>query len=167
MRIDRLSQGTILVAMAADDLEDYRLDFGSQSELSSVQSGLKRLLYHVGQRCAFSPRGRSFLVEALPSAEGCLLLISVRPARRRVYRVKGGCPHTMCVFTHIDDLLDWMNRENGLSFTLYRFREMYVLLPVQCPTRAQQRLLGEYGRLITANKIMLARVREYGKMLNA
>lgn len=167
MRIDRLSGGTILVAMAAEDLADYQLDFGSRSQLSTVQSGLKRLICHVGERCAFSPHGRSFLVEALPSDGGCLLLISVRPARRRVYRVKGGCPRTMCVFTHVDDLLDWMNRENGLSFTLYRFRGMLVLLPAQSPTRAQQRLLGEYGRLITANKIMLARVREYGDEIKA
>ena len=74
MKIDRLNQGTILVSMAAQDLRDYKLDFSKETEPNAVHSGLKRLLHHVGERCSITPGGRSFLIEALPSKEGCLLL---------------------------------------------------------------------------------------------
>ena len=166
MKIDRLNQGTILVSMAAQDLRDYKLDFGKETEPNAVHSGLKRLLHHVGERCSITPGGRSFLIEALPSKEGCLLLISVRSARRHVYRVKGGFPSVVCVFERMDDLLDWMLRERDLRYTLYRFRGLFVLLPSHTLSLVQRRRLGEYGRMIAADRIMLARVKEYGEKVN-
>ncbi len=164
MRIDRLNQGTILVAMEAQDMREYELDFERDTDISRVRGGLKRLLYRIGEECAFSPRGMSFLVEALPAGEGWLLMISVHPGRRRIYRVKGG-RRLLCVFDSVDSLLDWKSKAKCARYTLFRWRGLYVLLPEGHVSPAEHRLLSEYGRMIAADKVAVARVREYGAIV--
>ena len=166
MKIDRLNQGTILVAMAAQDMRDYALDFERNADVGQVRAGLKKLLCHVGEACAISPRGRSFLVEALPAREGCLLVISVHPARRRVYHVKGG-RRMLYAFEKADDLLDWLRIGDAMRYTLYRYGSGFVLIPAPSAPRSSLRRLAEYSRLIAADRITQARVAEYGVLVKS
>ncbi len=166
MKIDRLNQETILVTMAAQDMRDYALDFENDTKPEQLHSGLRRLLYLVGETCAFSPRGKRFSVEALPAREGCLLVICVHPARRRIYRIKGGRVR-LYVFVGADDLLDWLLLKEDLRYTLYRYRSRYVLIPAQPAQKAQSvlRRLTEYAVPLPADRITAARVREYGELI--
>ena len=162
MTIEMLNKGTILVQMAADDMRRYDLSF---DDAAAPEKGLKKLLYHVGEECGIDQRGKSFLVEALPSRDGCLLIISVRRIRK-VYRIKRGSARTLCVFDTADMLLDWLlTGETG--GTVYRYRQKYVLIPTLTASKRTLALMGEYGRLIRSDSIEAARIREFGEPINA
>ena len=162
MRIDRLDQKTILVAMAQQDMRDYALDFAAGADAARSREGLKALMRRVGEECGLNSRGRSFLVEALPARDGCLLIISVHPSRRRKYRFKRHTLRTVCVFDDADILLDWLALKPRFSYTVYRYEDRWALIPSITAKPSALVLLCEYGRILTADAPTLARIREYG-----
>ena len=158
MTIEMLNKGTILVLMAQDDMQRYALNF---DDSSTPEHGLKKLLYMIGEECGIDNRGKSFLIEALPSRDGCLLIISVRRVRK-VYRIKRSDKRTLCVFDSADMLLDWLLLGECIGSTVYIYRQKYVLIPSITATKRTLAILGEYGRLVKADAVDIARIREYG-----
>ena len=58
-----------------DDLQRYDLDFEA-ADSDATRKGLTRLMYRVGEECGLNHRDKSYLIEALPGKESCLLIIS-------------------------------------------------------------------------------------------
>ena len=162
MTVEMLNKGTILVLMEGDDMRRYSLSF---EEGSAPEQGLKKLLYRIGEECGIDSRGKSFLVEALPSRGGCLLIISVRRVRK-VYRIKRDSTRTLCVFDTADMLLDRLLLGGELAGTVYSYREKYILIPALSATKRSLALLSEYGRLVKADAVETARIREFGSKID-
>lgn len=162
MTVEMLNKGTILVLMEGDDMRRYSLSF---EEGSAPEQGLKKLLYRVGEECGIDSRGKSFLVEALPSRGGCLLIISVRRARK-VYRIKRDSTRMICVFDTVDMLLDLMLLGGDLAGTVYDFRGKYILIPSISASKRSLALLSEYGRMTKADQIEIAGIREFGSIID-
>ena len=162
MTIEMLNKGTILVLMAQDDMQRYALSFDDEK---APEQGLKKLLYRIGEECGIDYSGKSFLVEALPSREGCLLIISVKRVRK-VYRIKRSDKRDVCIFDTADMLLDWLLLGEGLGGSVYRYRDKYVLIPALAASKRTLALMGEYGRLIKTNTVETARIREFGEPVN-
>ena len=163
MTIEMLDRGTILVSLQNEDMRQYALSW-EDNAVQNVEKGLKNLLYHVGEVCGLDHRGKSYLIEALPSSAGCLLIISVHAARRRVYRVKRAERLAACVFRCADDMLDCIR---GLScgYRLYRYEENYVLLPDPSASDSVILKLSEFGDLHMLSSTAAARIAEFGKLL--
>lgn len=162
MTIEMLNKRTILVQMAPEDMRRYALSFDDEA---APEEGLKQLLYRIGEECGIDHRGKSWLVEALPSRDGCLLIISVRRVRK-VYRIKRSDKRTLCVFDTADMLLDWLLLGVGLGGSVYRYRQKYVLIPSLAASKRTLALMGEYGRLIQADAVESARIREFGEAID-
>lgn len=164
--IDKLGERTILVTLLPEDMRAYMLDFNAGVDGEQIRSGLTRLMYRVGEECGMDHRDKSYLIEALPGRDGCLLIISVRHMkRRRRYRIKRERIHDCCRFESADDMLDWLHRgkiPSELGYTLYLFDGTYYMLPDRPLSQAVKNTLNEYGRLTGENLIFIARVREYG-----
>jgi len=163
MTIEMLNKGTILVLMAQEDMRRYALSF---EDGSAPEQGLKKLLYRVGEECGIDYSGKSFLVEALPSSDGCLLIISVKRVRK-VYRIKRSEKRDLCVFDTADMLLDWLLLGEGAGGSVYRYRSKYVLIPALAASKRTLALMGEYGRPVKANAVETARIREFGEVIQA
>lgn len=161
MTIDRLSDRTILVTLMRDDMERYGLCFGAQD--SGTRRGLTELMRRVGEVCALDHSGKSYLIEALPAGESCLLIISVRQLRRRrVYRVKRVERRACYRFGELDALLDWMRVGGGVSGSLYTYAGGCWLLPDYPPSSRARGRLTEYASVSLLGAIELARIRELG-----
>lgn len=168
MTVDMLDTGTILVAMGEGDMRAYSLDFSDDPNGGGVTRGLTELLYRVGEMCGIEPCGKSWLVEALPSKNGWLLVISVHKVRRRkIYRVKREKLRPVCELYDADSLLDILGRNpQGLSgYSVYRYRDKYMLLPELYSSDAALRELGEYGRMLRLSRVAAARIQEFGEVL--
>ena len=166
MTIEMLDTGTILVSMRQEDMRDYRIDFDDKTDLEAAKKGLTRLMYRVGEACGLDHRDKSYLIEALPSGSGCLLVISVHKTGRRRYRIKRPAERMVCVFDTADGLLDCLEKtEACVGYTLYLYRDRYVLLPQGDIGRRTQALLSEYGRVYQKDAVAVARVAEYGRLL--
>lgn len=166
MTIEMLDKGTILVSLCAEDMRQYALSFDEPSA-ACPRAGLTNLLYHVGETCGLDHSGKSYLIEALPSYDGCLLIISVRRAKyRRKYRVKRRRSAQVYVFFDADAMLDYRRlypEETGYS--VYRYKDRYVLIPaVPAPDNAYSRLC-EYADRCSLSDAMTAHIKEYGALL--
>lgn len=162
MTIEMLNRGTILVSLGADDMQRFALNFDSDMPTD----GLKNLMLHVGEVCGLDHRGKSYLIEALPSRSGCLLIVSVhRVGKRRVYRIKRACTREICVFFHADAMLDYLRVSQGMCGAVYRYGQQYVMLPSLSVSQEEIKRLSEYGELYPAGTAAAARVREYGTLL--
>ena len=165
MTVDMLDTGVILVSMGDTEMRAYTLDFSERADSERVKSGLIELLYRIGEICGVDYSGKSCLVEALPAKSGCLLVISVRPVRRRrVYRIKRPITRDVCIFSSADPLLDYLQRCSGriAGYTDYRYNGEYALIPEVYSASALAEL-SEYGRLLSVSPIAAARIEEFGE----
>lgn len=165
MTIEMIGRRTILVSLGDDDMRRYSLRLQDSAE--KAQTGLKDVLSRVGEICGLDHRGKSYLVEALPSRDGCLLIISVRSVkRRRVYRVKRRKARELCVFFHADAMLDYRRSvQPAGGYAVYRYEGHYVLLPSASAPSAMTERLSEYGEIYPVSETVFARIREHGKLL--
>lgn len=165
MTVEMVDRGTILVSLGQDDMLRYSLRMDDKAE--KIKTGLRELLCRVGEICGLDHRGKSYLIEALPSKSGCLLIISVRQVkRRRVYRIKRDRTRQLCVFFHADAMLDYRLSEHQQSgYAVYRYDGRYVLLPSRSASESAIGRLSEYGELYPVSEVVFARVREHGELL--
>ena len=166
MTIEVLNRSTILVSLEDRDMRRYDLCFdgGKESE-TDVKAGLRDLLCHVGEVCGLSTNGRSWLVEALPSQKGCLLIISVRRVKRRVYRVKRRTVCELCVFFDADAMLDYLRLIKGRGgYSVWLYEGRYILFPEPAVQKELTRY-SEYGEVYAVSPAAAARVREFGSLL--
>ena len=164
MTVEMIGEKTILVSLCEGDMRRYSLSLEGDDD--KMRSGLKDLLCRVGEICGLDHRGKSYLIEALPSKGGCLLIISVHTVkRRRQFRIKRKQARELCVFFDADAMLDfWRSRPQG-GYAVYRYEGSYLLLPgVSVSTETMARL-SEYGELYPVSEATFARIREHGKIL--
>lgn len=160
MTIEMLNKATIMVSLGTEELQMYSLRFDKMT--NEVETGLKKLLTDVGEVCGLTMNGKSYLIEALPSRERCLLIISVRCVKRRkIYRVKRRKSYDICVFFDTDAMLDFLRviKPRG---AVYLYEGRYVYLPV---SGSMPERLSEYGELYPVSPTAIARVRECGTLL--
>lgn len=161
MTIEILNKGTILVSLCAEDMCAYSLSFDEESD---PKDGLKKLLYHIGESCGLDHKGKSYLIEALPSKSGCLLIITVRKAKyRRKFRIKRHHLLDLYIFFDSDAMLDYLQRRPlGSGCSVYRYRSRYILIPSR--SSAPKELL-EYAERRGVSSTMLAHITEHGRLL--
>ena len=165
MTVEKLSETTVLVSLERAEMTSRGLDLNS-SDAEGVRMALAEVLRRVGEELGRDYSGKSCLVEALPGGGSCLLVITVRGAkRRRYYRVKRAGRREYCLFANADDMLDCIAACGGLGCEILAYGRGYVLLPRLPLTERQRGLLNEYGRAGELSGIAEARVREYGKRM--
>lgn len=167
MTIDMLNKKTILVTLQQEDMRRYALDLTAHTDTEMTRRGLTELLCRVGEECGLDHRSGSYLIEALPSRDCCLLIISVRRTRRKKYRIKREKTRAICEFDTADAMLDWMesDRLENFGYTVYWYSGRYILIPDLSIPPISLGSLSEYGKVVTASSVVIARVREYGKLL--
>ena len=165
MNVDRVGENTILVTLDRDDMTRYSIDFSSD-DCGGVQQGLTRLMVRVGEACGLDHRDKSYLIEALPAGDACLLIISVRTVkRRRIYRIKRVKTVDCCVILSCDDLLDVLRLDRIGGFRLYGYADRYYLFPDRPFSDHTRAILNEYGAVRSLNAVAAARIAEYGEAI--
>lgn len=164
MTIEQLREGTIMVTLMRDDMEWYSIDF-SDENTENVRRGLTRLMMRVGRECGLSYADKSYLIEALPGGDCCLLLITARTVkRRRIYRIKRRATSECCTFLSADELIDFLSSGAGFGYRLYEYGG-YRLLPDRPLSPSVRGLLNEYGSVCDISTVEAARIREHGRLI--
>lgn len=164
MTVEMIGEKIILVSLGEGDMRRYSLTLNG--DVDKVQSGLRDLLCRVGKICGLDHRGKSYLIEALPSNKGCLLIISVHAVKhRRKFRIKRSQARELCVFFDADAMLDfWISGSQG-GYAVYEYEGRYILLPFASATENSMVQLSEYGELYPVSNAVFSRIREHGKLL--
>ncbi len=170
MVIEQLSADKMLITLHDDDLCVMGTSFERMSG-DDVRSRrlLLRLLLTACRSYGIDCRGKKFVIEALPTAGGCILLVSVaREKKRKIYRIKHIGHHDAFVFDSFDDVADGLSRLFEIArpaLALYRHSGRY-LLTVNDPLWPHERLLiSEYGRRVRLTAMQRAYIFEHAALI--
>ena len=164
MTVEMIGEKTILVSLCEGDMRRYSLSLEGDDD--KMRSGLKDLLCRVGEICGLDHRGKSYLIEALPSSKGCLLIISVHAVKhRRKFRIKRNRARELCVFFDADAMLDFWRSRPQSGYAVYAYEGRYILLPCGSAKADMMARLSEYGELYPVSEATFARIREHGAIL--
>lgn len=167
MNVDKIGESTILVTLDRDDMTRCSIDFSS-ADSGCIRQGLTRLMAQVGEVCGLDHKDKSYLIEALPAGDSCLLIITVRTVRpRRVYRIKRVSTVDCCIIHTADDLLDLLRLGLIGGFRLILYGGRYYLFPDRPLGRQSRAILNEYGAVRSLSAVSAARIAEYGVRIGA
>lgn len=163
MDITRTEGGALRVLLSDSDLKHFGADFAALGE-RDPQTGvvIKRILRAVLKKMPL-PRDTALTVEAVPTDDGCLLLITPRPrATDNVYTVTVAEKEGLLL---LQNTLTRVAADTFTASALYQLPDGYgLLLYYDQPANNVEQLLHEFGKVHTGG-IPAAKIAEYGKPL--
>lgn len=91
MTIDKIKSNKILITLCDEDMRDFSLDYDT---LSLYDSHSRKILMRILQIACFKTdieiKDKRIIVEALPTVDGCMLLLTVEDKNRKKYRLQNG-----------------------------------------------------------------------------
>ena len=160
MRIEQLHDHMILITLSDEDMRGMGLSFeGFSADDAACRRALTRLLMTACRGCGIDCRRRRFLIEALPTDAGAVLLVTV-PAVRRRYRIKSRDKIPVYVFADTDAMLDGARKYFSLfpndCCALYKSGYRYILICEHEPP-----ILCEFAELVHPSPLALSRIKEH------
>lgn len=159
MDITRTAGGALRVLLSNSDLKRFGTDFASLDERDpQTRAVIKRILHAVLKKTPF--KETAVLVEAVPTDDGCLLLITPRThATDNVYAVLVADDNALLS-------LGTAISPNGFAASaLYRLPDGYGLLLYCEQTEVEvAALLHEFGK-VHIGSVPAAAIKEYGRPL--
>lgn len=90
MTVDKIQKNMILVTLCDEDMREFSLDYDA---LSFYDSHSRKILMRILQVACFKSgveiKDKKMLVEALPTADGCILVLTVEEKQRKKYKMQG------------------------------------------------------------------------------
>lgn len=174
MKISQLSSNKVLISLEQKDMQSFELEFDnmklSDPHSKKIISRLLRLALNSGN---IITDNKSVLCEALPSTDGCVLLVSVcdKKDKRKKYRIKRITEYPCYKFSNVEDMLTaieklYTTHKTFYNNSAYKYRNNYYLLfdyPV-VPQKAAK-ILTEFSQRLNASKTFVARLNESAKIL--
>ena len=91
MTIDKIKSNKILITLCDEDMRDFSLDYDT---LSLYDNHSRKILMRILQIACFKTdieiKDKRMIVEALPTVDGCMLLLTVEDKKRKKYRLQNG-----------------------------------------------------------------------------
>ncbi len=90
MTVDKIEKNKILVTLCDEDMRDFSLDYDT---LSLYDTHSRKILMRILQVACFKIgieiKDKKMVVEALPTANGCILLLTVEEKQSKRYKMQG------------------------------------------------------------------------------
>ena len=167
MTIEQIDSGKVLIMLKNSDMKDFSLEYGTMGfDDPHSRRILSRLLSLACSKTGLNARNKKMVVEALPHKSGCLILLTLKEKKRRVYRIKRSDKLFCCVFDDAEALLSALDNAEGLPESELLLYEggYYLLAPEKLSSRLAF-ILGEFSETYYCSKIRAAKLREAGKPL--
>ncbi len=171
MELHKTSERGLYAHLTKQELSAYRLTF---EELNPKDERTEALVGAILTRAERTlgwtlPQSGKLRVDALPTAQGGMLLILTARTAKTRYRVKKQPFVLLCRFSDANAVLSLLYRVQSPPFQnadcrLYRDSTAYVLrvsLPTVFALRAGRTALSEYGTILAATPLTEAYLREY------
>ncbi|MGI6264473.1 MAG: hypothetical protein ACOYJY_03295 [Acutalibacteraceae bacterium] len=167
--MEQWENGCLTILLSDSELERMGVSFDSLDGARPATRQALRFLLQTAKGRTGLPRGDRVRVEALPTRDGCMLLVTPLTGRRRL-RIRRPAQPTVWAIASTDDLLALgaaLRRRGTLppgliASSLYRAPDGYRL--ILCAPRAAAwlpRMLSEYARLIDRGDTAAARIAEW------
>ena len=169
MTIEQIDSGKVMILLKNSDMKDFALEYSSLS-FSDPHSRriLTRLLSLACSKTGVSAKNKKMFVEALPHKNGCLILLTRKEKKRRVYRIKRSKRMLCCIFDDAEALLSAFSSVSDRlpDSELWLFDGRYYLL-TDSFSGAETDLLGEFSRCYVCSEISASKILEAGKHLGS
>ncbi len=169
MTIEQIDTSKVMIVLGSNDMKDFSLEYSTLS-FSDPHSRkiLSRLLTLACSKTGMNIENKKMLVEALPHKSGCLILLTLKPKRkRRVYRVKKPNKSLCCIFESTDSLIDASTAvgESLPENEVFYYNDKYYLVTDSNLALYPLALLEEFAECYVCSRIASAKVKEAGKSL--
>lgn len=166
MTVDKIKSNKILITLGDDDMRDFSLDYNM---LSLYDSHSRKILMRIVQVACFKTdieiRNKRMLVEALPTVNGCMLLLTVEDRKGKRYRLQGA-GKANCYKAgdskNFLDVIQLLYRQNVCcnKISAYELDGVYYLIfDYPAVPKRYKRILHEYCKKCGEN-IFASRLRE-------
>lgn len=171
MTIEQLDSCRVLIVLKAEDMRDFSLEYNTLS-FSDAHSRriLSRLLTLACSKTGMDVTNKKMLVEALPHKNGCLILLTLSPKKKRKsYKIKRDRKKLCCIFKDVDGLLDASMALRGKILPrnrAYRLKEKYYLIIDSRPVSLSALgTLTEFCETVSCSPAAAARIEENGRLI--
>ena len=172
MTIEQIDNSKVLIILGSKDMENFSLEYNTLSfEHPHSKKILKRLLSVACTKADICVNDKKILVEAIPHNNGCLILLTFKnKTERKIYKIKSTNKSICCCFCNTENLFSFSssmkNSQKLSSASLYFLNDKYFLVIDDiCDFRHITKRIKEYCCKFTINKIFIASVKEYGKVI--
>lgn len=167
MKIETLRDGAFKIWMTDTDMHRWGLRFEDMSaDDAPTRAAVMRLLHIARQRDVF-PEAVGIMVEAVPVADGCVLLFTPR-RKRPCFRMPHAKVYALAGANDVLQLGAGLSSAVELpTASLYGFGEEYRLIvyPGLCAWQDTCRRISEFGRLAGEGSAVAAFVEEHGNAI--
>ena len=158
MTIDRIKSNKILITLGNEDMRDFSLDYDT---LSLYDSHCRKIIMRILQVACFKTdieiKDKKMTVEALPTVNGCILLLTVEDRKSRRYRLQNRKN-----FLEVIRLLYRQNVCCNKNSAYEQNGTYYLVFDYPAVPKRFKRILHEYGARCGSN-VFAARLRENAK----
>ncbi len=166
MYLEEWENGCLTILLSNSELDGWGLCFDSLNPTDPVcRQGLSNLL-SLAKKQTGIPLDQRVRVEALPVEQGCLLLVTPLPRRRRLRmrRTESERVYTIASTDHLLAMAVAVKPPLPVLYSsIYRWGEGYRLVVAPLPGfEPIDRILTEYGRLIGKGGVTAAITAEHG-----
>ena len=169
MTIDRIKSNKILITLCDEDMRDFSLDYEA---LSLYDSHSRKVIMRILQVACFKMdieiKGKQMLVEALPTVDGCMLLLTVEDKKREKYRLQNGrksnCYEVGNSWNFLD-VIALLYKQNVCCNKNSAYEQngvYYLIFDYPAVPKRYKRILNEYAERCGGN-ICAAKLRENAK----
>lgn len=169
MTIDKIKSNKILITLCDEDMRDFSLDYDT---LSLYDSHSRKILMRILQIACFKTdieiKDKRMIVEALPTVDGCMLLLTVEDKKRKKYRLQNGkkCScYDVGNSKNFLDVIQLLYKQNVCCNKNSAYEQngtYYLVFDYPAVPKRFKRILHEYGARCGDN-IFAARLRENAK----
>lgn len=169
MTIDRIKSNKLLIMLGEEDMRDFSLDYNT---LSLYDSHCRKILMRILQLACFKTdieiKDKKMLVDALPTADGCMLLLTVEDKKRKKYILRNSKKCYCYEVGNSRNFLDVMHllyKQNVCcnKNSAYELNGIYyIVFDYPAVPNRIKRILHEYG-VRCGNGIFAASLRENAK----
>ncbi len=169
LTIDRIKSNKILITLGNEDMRDFSLDYDT---LSLYDNHCRKIIMRILQVACFKTdieiKDKKMTVEALPTVNGCILLLTVEDRKSRRYRLQNR-KNCYCYevgnsknFLEVIRLLYRQNVCCNKNSAYEQNGTYYLVFDYPAVPKRFKRILHEYGARCGSN-VFAARLRENAK----
>lgn len=175
LKISQLSSTKVLISLEQKDMKSFELEFDnmklSDPHSKKIISRLLRLALNSGN---IMSDNKTVLCEALPSTDGCVLLVSVcdKKDERKKYRIKRIKEYPCYKFSCVEDMLTAIEKLYNTQSVFYNNsaymckNDYYLVFDYPIVSKKARKILLEFAESIKASKTFVARLNESAHTLS-
>ena len=173
MNIEQIDNSRIIISLGNKDMENFSITFENLN-LSDMHSRkvLKEILFYASSKTGISFKDKKVFIEAMQYENGCILLLTLKIKKRKIYYIKNYSDSYIFAFDCVDSFLNCIKaiyNMNGNRYFSSAFVDNNIYYLAIQPTSILKdkyiKTISEFSTGTKKGKINLEILKEHANMI--